>query len=99
MHYEKGGYRHMAEPDRNSELQRSAPKKNYSLSILLFLLGIVAVAALTVYTTMRKLPVVFLVSELIALASLIGLLIVSINAKRRMVNQYALNERYPYAGV
>ena len=89
----------MAEPEKNADLQHNAPKKNYSISILLFLLGIIAVIALAVYTMMRKLPAVFLVGELIALLSLIGLLAVSISAKRRMVRQFALNERYPYAGV
>ena len=89
----------MADPARTTESEHSVPKKNYSLSIFLFLLGIIAVAALAVYTMISKLPMVFLISELIALASLIGLLIVSINAKRRMVRQYALSERYPYSGV
>lgn len=78
---------------------KTPPKKNYSFSILLFILGIVAVIVLAVFTSMRKLPSIVLISELIVLASLIGLLLVSISAKRRMVRQFALNERYPYANV
>ncbi|MBE6754520.1 MAG: hypothetical protein E7559_09290, partial [Ruminococcaceae bacterium] len=87
----------MAEPGKNGG--SAAPVKGYSLSVFLFVVGIVAVGLTILFSGFSKMPKTVLVSELLVLGCLVGLLIVSIVAKKRVESQYEQQERYPYTSV
>ena len=86
----------MAEPTKNGG---SGTQKNYSLIIFLFVVGIIAVGITILFSGLSKMPKAVLVSEILVLGCLVGLLIVAITSKKRMVSQLEQNERYPYANV
>ncbi len=87
----------MAGQTGNQPAQES--KKGSPLAIFLFVLGILAMALIMLVTILRKLPSIFLGSEIVILLCLVGLLCVSIITQRRIVAQQKQRERYPYAKV